>query len=88
MRHDTRRSGSSKFARVGREAMHRAQRALLLDALEREGWCLARAGRSLGLGGHCAPVLRAIRCVGLTPEYERARRDGLVRPGRREPVHA
>jgi len=72
---------ASIFAEVGRKAAHRAQRELLLRTLIANDWNLTHAGVALRMGGSMH-VLRAIRKVGLIDEYETARSQGKLSPGR------
>ena len=69
------------FAEIGRKAAKEAQRAALLDSLGRNGWNLAAVARELDMGDS-SNVRRAIDAVGLSEHYERAKADGLVKPGR------
>ncbi len=59
-----------------------AARALLLAELERLDWVLTDVAQALDLS-NVSGVLRAIRHLGLEPEYEAARAAGKIRPGRR-----
>ena len=59
-----------------------AARALLLAELERHAWSLTATAESLDLTS-AASVLRAVKHLGLSEEYEAARRAGKVRPGPR-----
>jgi hypothetical protein len=58
------------------------RRELLLAALELNEWNLARTADFIGAGSSAAPVLRMIRDLGLTEEYEKARAGGRIKPGR------
>lgn len=71
----------SKFTEVGDEAKAVAQRALLLETLDANGWNLTATAEDLGMGAATA-VSRALR--ELAPkEYEKAKRDGRVSQGNR-----
>lgn len=71
----------SKFTEVGDEAKATAQRALLLETLDANGWNLTATAEELGMGAATA-VSRALR--ELAPkEYEKAKRDGRVSQGNR-----
>ena len=62
-------------------AGERAQRALLLDTLEAQGWNLTRTAVALDLTA-AADVVRSIKLLALSEEYDKAKAAGLVRPGR------
>lgn len=66
----------SRLVQIGEDAMRKA----LLDALEAADWRLTDAAELLGLNGP-TNVLRGIRRLGLSAEYEAARSAGKVRPG-------
>lgn len=68
----------SRLVQIGEAAM----RAELLAALEAHNWNLAAAGRSVGLAG-ASSVLRMIPKLNLAAEYNAAKRDGRVTPGKR-----
>ena len=62
---------------IGRDA----QRAALLEELERQGWNLSRTAAALGLTGP-SNVTRALKTLGLEDEYEAAKARGDIAPGR------
>jgi hypothetical protein len=64
------------------EAAARAQRALLLKSLKASHWSLTATAESLRLHGPSA-VIRYIKSLDLTDEYEAAKAKGEVKPGPR-----
>lgn len=71
----------SKLTLAGDEASRLARRTLLVTTLGTCGWNLARAASALDLASG-ADVIRALK--ELAPEeYEAARADGRIAPGRR-----
>jgi hypothetical protein len=56
--------------------------ALLLTELTRLDWCLTAVAASLELSGP-SHVLHAIKHLGLSAQYDEARRTGKVSPGNR-----
>lgn len=74
-------SGRS-LAEIGRAAAKAAQREALLETLEACGWCLSEAAKALGLGVGTGNVIRSIKTLGLTEDYEAARHGGLIVRGR------
>jgi hypothetical protein len=72
---------SRSLADIGRDAARTAQRAALLATLEACGWRMSVAAETLRMGD-TASVLRAIKRLGLTAEYDAARERGLFRRGR------
>lgn len=77
---------------IGNLVSKAVRRELLLRTLNSNRWHLAGVAEELGLGDDAAPVIRAIKDLGLVPEYEAARADGrIVRGGvrvrpTREPI--
>ncbi len=69
------------FAEVGRRAARDAQRAHLLDSLVRNGWNLSAVARELDMS-NASNVRRAIETLELLEHFEKAKADGLVKPGR------
>lgn len=65
------------LAEIGREA----QRKALLAELEAQGWNLTATARELGMT-NASNVIRAIKTLGLTEEYEAAKARGDIAPGR------
>lgn len=59
-----------------------AMRVELLAALESANWNMTVAARECGLAGPSS-VLRMIPRLGLSAEYDAAKRDGRVSPGSR-----
>lgn len=59
-----------------------AQRGVLLGALKEHGWNLSHVAAALEMGNASA-VLRSIKQLDLSEEYEAARERGDVRPGAR-----
>lgn len=59
-----------------------AMRVELLAALESANWNMTVAARECGLAGPSS-VLRMIPRLGLSAEYDTAKRDGRVSPGSR-----
>lgn len=59
-----------------------AQRGVLLGALKEHRWNLSHVAEALEMGNASA-VLRSIKQLDLTEEYEAARDRGDVRPGAR-----
>lgn len=57
-----------------------AQRGVLLMELKAQAWSLSATADALDLSG-ASDVLRAIKHLGLTDEYEAARARGDVKPG-------
>lgn len=71
----------SKLTLAGEEGALRAKRDLLLITLDANGWNLSATARDLDMSTAGA-VIRALN--ELAPdEYERAKRDGRVSPGKR-----
>jgi transcriptional regulator of acetoin/glycerol metabolism len=70
------------FAEIGREAAKKAQRDALLAELKAEEWNLSAVAVSLKMGT-ASTVIRAIRALDLSDDYEKARTRGDVRPGPR-----
>lgn len=60
-----------------------AQRGVLLMELKAHGWNLTATAESLEMG-HPSAVLRSIKQLDLTDEYEAARVRGDVSPGNRK----
>lgn len=71
------------LAKIGREAAHKAQREALLAALEAHDWHLSAVAKATGLH-NASNVIRSIRTLGLTEEYEAAKADGKIPKGPRE----
>ncbi len=69
------------FAEVGREAAREAQRRVLLEELDAQGWNLSATAEALGMGALPA-VIRALKSLALD-EYEKAKADGRVSPRNR-----
>lgn len=69
------------LAEIGRDAARKAQREALLATLEACGWRLTEAGAAIGLNGGAGNVLRSIRSLGLSAEYEAAKAAGKIRHG-------
>lgn len=69
------------LAEIGREAQHEAQRAALLEELERQSWNLTATAKALGLV-NASNVKRSLLTLGLEEQYEAARKRGDVAPGR------
>ena len=63
-------------------AAEAAQRGMLLQALKDGGWNLTVCAEALDLSSP-SDVLRAIKGLGLTDEYEAAKERGDVSPGSR-----
>lgn len=57
------------------------RRRVLLRELEAHRWNLAQVSTALRLGYGSAPTLRAIKDMGLSEEYEKARASGLIKRG-------
>lgn len=72
---------SRSLAEIGRDAARKAQREALLATLEACGWRLTEAGAAIGLNGGAGNVLRSIRSLGLSAEYEEAKAAGKIRHG-------
>lgn len=68
----------SKLTEIGDEAMRRA----LLEALVVHDWSPARVAEALRMNG-AANVLRAIKMLGLSDDYEKARTALGLKPGPR-----
>lgn len=68
----------SKLTQIGEEA----QRAALLKELKRHDWVLKDVAEAMDLNG-TPNLLRAIKQLGLTEEYEAAKADGKITAGRR-----
>jgi hypothetical protein len=69
------------LAEIGRDASRAAQRAALLETLEACQWRLSDAAKTLRMD--CTGnVLRSIKVLGLTDEYQEAKRAGLIVRGR------
>lgn len=66
---------------LGNRVSHYLRRALLLRELEAARWNMADVSRRLRLGYGSSPTLRAIRELGLTPEYETAKAAGKIKHG-------
>lgn len=62
----------SVLSRHGDEAKHAAERALLLKTLRHNAWNLTHTARELEMPGP-SQVLRAIKDLGLSDEYDAAR---------------
>jgi hypothetical protein len=71
---------SSVLAKVGADAAHRAQRALLLRTLIANNWHLSNAADALQIGP-ASNVIRAIQKLGLMDQYNAARAEGVIRQG-------
>jgi transcriptional regulator with GAF, ATPase, and Fis domain len=71
----------SLFAEIGRQAAQEAQRKLLAATLVAKGWNLTHTAEALGLSTP-SEVIRAIKALDLTAEYEAAKGKGLVVQGR------
>lgn len=69
------------FSEIGAHWRKKGQRAALLRELRRHGWNLTHTAEALEMGNH-TNVLRAIRDLELTDEYDEAKRAGLIRQGR------
>lgn len=76
----TARRKKSKLTLAGEAA----QRGVLLAELKAQGWNLTATAEALDMG-HPSAVLRSIKQLGLTEEYEAARVRGDVSPGNRKP---
>ncbi len=72
----------ASFAEVGRAAAKAAQRETLLEALKANGWNLTATAKALGMGSLPSNVIRALKTLDLTEDYERAKKRGDVAPGR------
>lgn len=69
------------LAEIGRDASRAAQRAALLKTLEACQWRLSDAAKTLRMD--CTGnVLRSIKALGLTDEYQQAKGAGLIVRGR------
>ncbi len=83
--------GTNLLTAVGGAVGTAAKRLLLRQQLQASAWHMAHASEALKLGSDATPVLRAIRELGMVPEYEKAKRDGkIVRGGKRvrpESIH-
>jgi transcriptional regulator with GAF, ATPase, and Fis domain len=75
------RRKKSKLTQVGDEAKRDAMRKALLVELKRQNWNLTHTATALELMTPSA-VIRAIHELGLDDEYEGARAEGKVAPGR------
>lgn len=64
----------SLLSRHGDEAKHAAERALLLKTLKSNAWNLTHTARALEMPGP-SQVLRSIKDLGLSDEYEKAKGD-------------
>lgn len=64
------------------QAGESAQRGLLLGTLESKEWNLTATAEALEMAGP-SDVLRAIKNLGLTEEYDAAKLAGKVSPGNR-----
>lgn len=84
---DLRLHGGNPVSSIGHLMSVAIRRRILHDALEASSWRLSEVAKGLQLGG-VGNLLRTIREVGLEPELERARAEGLVRRGgdRRSPA--
>ena len=58
-----------------------AQRGVLLATLRKQGWNLTATAKALGLAGP-SNVIRSLKTLGLTGEYEAAKARGDIAPGR------
>lgn len=70
------------LAEIGKAAMHKAQRAALHAELKRQGWNMSATARALSMT-NTANVLRSIKLLGLTVEYDAAKAAGKIAPGGR-----
>lgn len=75
-------AGTPTLAEIGEAAKRTAQRTALLKALRQSGWNLTAAGIALGVGSP-SNVLRAIKTLELTDEYDAAKAAGKISPGSR-----
>ena len=75
------RRKKSKLTQVGDDAKRDAMRKALLAELKRQDWNLTHTATALDLMTPSA-VIRAIHDLGLDDEYEGAKADGKVAPGR------
>jgi len=64
------------------QAGEAAQRGLLLGTLKETDWNLTAAAETLQMAGP-SDVLRAIKVLGLSEEYDAAKAAGKVSPGSR-----
>lgn len=79
---DATETPARSLAEIGRLAREKAQRDALLEALERHDWNLTAVARELDVSNG-SNVVREIKKLGLTAEYEKAREDGRVSRGSR-----
>jgi transcriptional regulator with GAF, ATPase, and Fis domain len=63
------------------QAGEAAQRELLLQTLKTHGWNLTHTAETLEMAGP-ADVLRSMKVLGLSEEYEAAKERGEAKPGR------
>ncbi len=70
------------LAEVGRLAAEAAQRKTLLASLRRHDWNMSATARELSMT-NTANVLRAIKRLELSDDYERAKAAGKIAPGGR-----
>lgn len=65
---------------LGNRASYHLRRALLLEALKTHGWNLTQTAAHFGIAGAGA-LSRTIRDLGLSREYDAARKRGAGKPG-------
>jgi hypothetical protein len=71
-------SATSTLALVGNLVANGIRRRMLLKELQATGWNLRHASDRLRLGYGTGNILRAIRDLGLSDEYERIKAEGKV----------
>lgn len=74
---------SNDLSYLGGCVSFHVRRLMLLDSLRSHGWNLSKTGEALHMGSN-SHVLRAIRELALTGEYEAAKAAGIPRRGGRQ----
>jgi hypothetical protein len=69
---------NNTLSEIGRRVSELIRRTILLDELEATGWNLSLTAERLRMGSNAQPVIREIKRLGLTEEYEQARESGRV----------
>ena len=74
--------GRSLYAEEGERGRREAQRKLLFKTLKEHAWNMTATAEALGMAGSPA-VIKAIKDVGLSEEYEAAKERGDISPANR-----
>ncbi len=79
----SKRPTPTTLAEIGKTAMRRAQAEALWTALEAHDFSPSAAAEALSVPGGSANVLRLLKRLGLTAQYDRERAARGLKPGRR-----